>query len=111
MIESKTNSSRQTRIETILLNELTPSYLLVNNESHRHQVPKHSETHFKVIAVTLKFEHLTRLARHRLINHLLINELNSGLHALSLHLYTPEEWAKSETGAPQTPACHKKPYE
>lgn len=108
MQEPKTAPSRQSRIETILLNELVPTYLMVENESNRHQVPKGAETHFKVIAVTLKFENLTRVARHRRINQLLINEFDSGMHALSLHLYTPDEWANSETGAPKSPPCSKK---
>lgn len=108
MQESKIAPSRQARIETILVNELDPSYLFVDNESNRHQVPKDAETHFKVIAVTLKFEHLSRIARHRRVNQLLRNEFDSGMHALSLHLYTPKEWADLETGAPKSPPCHKK---
>ena|SRR3990167_1304399 len=108
MQESKSTLSRQSRIETILWSELVPTYLFVDNESNRHQVPKHSETHFKVTAVTIKFENLTRVTRHRLVNQLLINEFNSGMHALSLHLYTPEEWANLTTGSPKSPPCHKK---
>src|SRR3990167_5847176 len=95
MQEPKSPRSRQSRIETILLNKLVPTHLFVDNESNRHQVPKHSETHFKVVAVTVKFENLTRIARHRLVNQLLANEFDSGMHALSLHLYAPNEWAKS----------------
>src|SRR3990167_9210049 len=102
----ETNPSRQTRIEIILQNNLDPSYLRVDNESNRHQVPKDAETHFKVIAVSIKFNPITRIARHRLVNELLRNEFNSGLHALSLHLYTPEEWLKLEAKTPQSPSCH-----
>jgi len=31
--------------------------------------------------------------------------MNNGIHALTLHLYTPAEWQDSESGAPQSPPC------
>ena len=108
MHKAKTKLSRQTRIETLISEALTPSYLVVDNESNRHQVPKDAETHYKVIAVSQKFNDLSRIARHRLINKLLCEEFNSGMHALSLHLYKPEEWAITDTITPKSPPCHKK---
>lgn len=99
--------SRQERIQTILLNELNPSYLIIDNESNRHQVPIDAETHFKIIAVSVKFDTLTRIARHRLVNQLVSAEFNSGMHALSLHLYTPKEWDESGPISPKSPPCQK----
>ena len=99
--------TREQRIYNALFKELKPDPLLVENESHRHKVPSGSETHFKVTVVSLVFENLRPIARHRLVNTLLANEFSSGLHALSLHLYTPQEWEQKDT-VPRSPPCHNK---
>ena len=46
----------QQRIETKLKETLAPSHLEVINESHMHNVPKGSETHFKVVVVSGRFD-------------------------------------------------------
>ncbi len=97
--------SRKQRIHDALSMELKPVSLTIENESNRHHVPAGSETHFKVIAVSNQFEHLNRVARHRLVNHLLQDEFSTGLHALSLHLYTPSEWQEKTKDVPNSPAC------
>ena len=97
--------SRNQRINQLLISELAPLHLEVENESNKHHVPEGSETHFKVILVTELFINQTKIARHRMINKLLANELNSGLHALSLHLFTPEEWQAREGTTAKSPAC------
>ena len=97
--------SREQRIYDALSLDLKPDYLSIDNESGRHNVPAGSETHFKIIAVSPIFEHQGRVARHRLLNTLLAKEFTLGLHALSLHLYTPEEWAKKRVHVPASPAC------
>ncbi len=97
--------SRKQHIYDALFIELKPDLLIIDNESHRHNVPDGSETHFKVVAVSTHFASLTRIARHRMVNSLLATEFNSGLHALTLHLYTPDEWPKQKAGAPASPTC------
>ncbi|QRN03244.1 BolA/IbaG family iron-sulfur metabolism protein [Legionella sp. MW5194] len=97
--------SRKQRIEDLLMSQLAPVHLSVENESHRHHVPEGAETHFKVIAVSDQFTSLNRVARHRLLNRLLADELQTGLHALSLHLYTPAEWQEKEGKVMNSPAC------
>ncbi|CEG57521.1 BolA family protein [Legionella fallonii] len=97
--------SRKERIEQQLLEELTPTFLNVEDESNNHHVPEGAQTHFKVIAVSAKFKDLSRVARHRLVNHLLNNEFALGLHALSLHLYTSEEWLNKNKSVLQSPSC------
>ncbi|KTC99469.1 BolA family protein [Legionella erythra] len=97
--------SRKQRIEHQLINQLAPVYLSVENESHRHHVPEGSETHFKIIAVSAEFTPLSRIARHRLLNQLLAPELQTGLHALSMHLYSPAEWQEKEGKVMNSPAC------
>lgn len=87
-----------------LQNALNPVYLEVTNESHMHNVPPGSESHFKVVAVTEEFNGKMLVARHRIINKVLAEELNGSIHALALHTMTPEEWAEKES-APVSPPC------
>jgi BolA protein len=98
--------SRKNRIQNILNLQLSSTVLIIEDESYKHQRPG-IETHFKIIAVSPQFEEMTRIARHRVVNELLLGEFNLGLHALSLHLYTPEEWEK-RTSLPTTPNCNSK---
>ncbi len=87
-----------------LQNALRPTHLEVINESHMHNVPAGSESHFKVIAVTQEFAGKMLVARHRIINKALADELEGPIHALALHTMTPDEW--SEKGkAPESPPC------
>ena len=97
--------SRRDRIEHLLTQELAPIYLNVEDESANHHVPEGAQTHFKVTAVSSRFIDLTRIARHRLLNHLLADEFNLGLHALSMHLFTPDEWEKNHNTIMKSPAC------
>ena len=103
--------SREQRIYDALFAELKPDTLLIENESSRHNVPLGSETHFKVVVVSKSFDGSRLLARHRQVNTLLADEFTSGLHALSLHLYTPDEWERHTSGAPASPACHNRKTE
>ena len=96
---------RKQRITTILTGKLNPTHIEVENESHKHHVPEGSETHFKISVVSTVFLSLSMIARHRLVNNLLADELNNGLHALSMHLFTPEEWEGRQQGTPPSPAC------
>ncbi|MBA2652158.1 MAG: BolA family transcriptional regulator [Tatlockia sp.] len=97
--------SRKQRINQLISEELEPSFLEVEDESSRHHVPDGAETHFKLSIVSEKFNDLTKIARHRILNKLLAEELNSGLHALSLHLYTAKEWQTSGQITAKSPAC------
>ena len=67
--------SRKQRINDELSALLNPKFLIIEDESINHNVPKGAETHFKVIAVSSLFENLNLVARHRLINKSLDNEL------------------------------------
>lgn len=96
---------RQTIIENALQHTLSPTYMKIENESYKHHVPKDSETHFNVTVVSPKFKSLALIARHKQINQLLAQEFDRGLHALSIHTYTPAEWDKRKNISPATPAC------
>lgn len=93
------------QIITDKLNQsFTPSHLEVINESNRHHVPPNSETHFKVVVVSDKFEGQRALARHREVNTVLADELANGVHALSINTYTQQEW-QQVVEVPKTPNC------
>lgn len=90
--------SVQVQIEQKVQSALAPEHLEVINESFMHRVLPGAETHFKLVIVSAQFEGKRLLARHRMLNQLLTDELNQGVHALALHTLTPLEWqAKSST--------------
>ena len=91
----------QSIIETKLIT-LQPSHMEVINESHMHSVPENSETHFKVVLVSTAFTGKRAVARHQQVYSLLADEMAGPVHALALHLYTPEEW---QGEAPESPNC------
>jgi len=95
--------SIQDEITEKLEQSLKPQHLEVINESHMHNVPPGSESHFKVVAVANEFTGKMLVARHRLINKILADELEV-IHALALHTMSPEEWAE-KGAAPQSPPC------
>lgn len=97
--------SVQETIHDKLVSALSPAHLDVINESRNHSVPKNSETHFKVVAVAEGFEGMSRVARHRQLNELLAHELQTGVHALSLQLFTPAEWEARGGVIPKSPPC------
>jgi BolA family transcriptional regulator, general stress-responsive regulator len=80
-------------------------HLEVENESGGHNVPRGSETHFKVVLVAEEFADLRLLARHRLVNETLADELTGGVHALAIHTYSPAEWRERFGQAPMSPPC------
>lgn len=87
------------------LSALDPVHLEVVNESHMHSVPANSETHFRVTVVSDRFEGQLPVARHRLVNGILRDELASGVHALALHTRTPDEWFEQGGAVPDSPPC------
>lgn len=87
------------------LQTLRPQFLVVANESHKHNVPKGSECHFKVTIVSDEFNGKTPLARHRIVNNILADELAYSLHALALHAMTLEEWFEKSGMPHDSPPC------
>lgn len=75
-------------------------YLEVSDESHLHH--RGPESHFKVVIVARLFEGLSSVKRHQRIYAALQNEMKQ-IHALALHVYTPQEWAVRQ--APESPSC------
>ena len=97
--------SRHERIRECLESALSPLHLEVIDESHMHNVPEGAESHFKVVAVSEVFAEHQPVGRHRMVNRALKEEFESGLHALALHTWTPEEWFEKGGGVPDSPQC------
>ncbi|KAL8033332.1 hypothetical protein ABFX02_13G153700 [Erythranthe guttata] len=88
--------NRGLRIKEILERELSPVGLEVDDISYQHAGHagvrgSDGETHFNVKVVSNEFEGKSLVKRHRLIYGLLQDELQSGLHALSIEAKTPAE--------------------
>lgn len=99
--------TREKRLQDILNQAFNPSFMMIENESHGHNVPKGSETHFKIVVVSKDFSGLSKIDRSRKVHATLHEELNTGLHALTQRLYSPEEWDKvKDTFEMTSPPCH-----
>lgn len=98
--------SLQEVITEKLTTALGPEHLEVTNESHLHRVPAGSETHFKVVVVSPRFEGLTPIKRHQLVYAALTEEMTMkrGIHALAITSRTPSEWDASPE-ANKSPKC------
>ena len=95
----------QQDIELQLAQDFVPEFLDVANESHQHSVPANSETHFKVVLVSQRFEGLRKVARHQQVYAALAAQLAGPVHALALHTYTIAEWQARQEAAPESPEC------
>ena len=95
----------QETIQQKLQAAFTPLHLEVINESDNHNVPKGSESHFKVVVVSRAFEGESLIKRHRQVNKVLAEELQGGVHALALHTLSPEDWFNRGGTVPESPEC------
>ncbi|MBL95062.1 MAG: BolA family transcriptional regulator [Magnetovibrio sp.] len=93
------------QIRTKIEEALHPKHLEILNESHMHNVPSDSETHFKLVIVTDQFDGKSRIERHKIINNLLALELSSQVHALSLLTLTTPEWDSNNKKIQPSPKC------
>ena len=95
-------------VESIVVQKLekafSPNHLEVINESASHNVPAGSESHFKVIISADFFRNKSAVKRHQAIYAELTEELKNPIHALSLHVYSEEEW-KAIDAIPASPKC------
>ena len=96
--------SMQETIENKLKEAFDPVHLEVENETHMHNVPPDSESHYKITLVSTAFDGLTLIKQHRAVNEALKDELRK-IHALALHTYTPDQWIDRSKGAPSSPPC------
>lgn len=87
--------SAEQRLKEKLMIALEPSRLDIINESALHaghrSSPGTGESHFRILVISERFSGLTRVARHRLVNEALADELKGGIHALALTTLSPDE--------------------
>lgn len=74
------------------------------NESHQHSGPA-TESHFKLTLVSDDFMGLMLVKRHQQIYQLMQDLLDGPVHALSLSLFTQEEWVRRGGKVAPSPAC------
>ena len=89
---------------TFILNEhFNIKNLEVINESHMHNVPKNSETHFKLILVSDDLFDMSLINRHKKI-YSILGVLMKKIHALSIHAFTYDEYQKNNRSL-ESPNC------
>lgn len=94
----------QQSIEEKLNSALAPAHLSIINESHNHNVPANSETHFKLLVVSDAFDGLSAVKRQQRIYGILAEELAGEVHALTMQTLTPAEW-QQDSSVTQSPPC------
>lgn len=102
---SPVNGITEQQIVAKLLDTFQPQVLHIENESHKHSSGKGSESHFKVTLVAEQFNAKRSVARHQAVYQCLKHELETSVHALALHLYTPAEWLENAGVVPASPNC------
>jgi BolA protein len=97
--------SLESSIRSKLQVAFNPTYLELENESHKHSRGG-EETHFRIIVVSEKFAGLSRVDRQRQVANLFDEERSLGLHALSQRTFTPQEWeAMKDKLTLHSPTC------
>ncbi|MGY8870601.1 MAG: BolA family protein [Pseudomonadales bacterium] len=91
-------------VEEKLRTDISVSELQIVNESHMHSGPA-ADSHFKLVLVSDDFADKRLVQRHQMIYKILAQELQTPIHALSMHLYTQEEWSKKNGEVMPSPAC------
>ncbi|EGF79232.1 hypothetical protein BATDEDRAFT_89896 [Batrachochytrium dendrobatidis JAM81] len=85
-------------IKTKITQALAPTQLEVVDDSSKHKGHagtkglRSTETHFRVVIVSDAFASKSLVQRHKLVYEILDQEINSGVHALSLVTKTPQEF-------------------
>lgn len=98
-------SGVQKQIVTVLREKFSVVYLDVINESHTHNVPENSETHFKIVLVSDDFTNKSLVMRHRQVQEFVNAKHFPTLHALSLKLFTVAEWQEQGGVVEESPPC------
>lgn len=78
-----------------LMVALEPTRLDIINDSEKHACHRSSpgtgESHFTVLIVSPRFAGQSRVARHRMVNDAIAEELKARVHALAIKAYAPGE--------------------
>ena len=96
-------------IKNLLIDNFDPTILDITNESSMHNVPKGSESHFKVVIVSNDFKDIKDIHRHQSVYKALQDVMQS-IHALSIHTYDEVEYADNPNHI-KSPNCVNKKNE
>jgi BolA family transcriptional regulator, general stress-responsive regulator len=95
--------SAENRLREKLMLALEPVRLDIVNESELHaghrSSPNTGESHFRILIVSPRFAGVSRVARHRMVNEAIADELKGPIHALALSTYAPGEPIAGAAGA------------
>lgn len=87
------SSNYKQRIEQKLRAALTPTQLIIEDQSARHAGHAGSrpqgETHFSITIISAQFIGKSRLEQHRIVHSILADELREHVHALALTCKIP----------------------
>lgn len=97
--------SKQDELQRRIIEAFAPEFVAVENESHMHSSGRGADSHFKLVIVSKDFAGLRKVQRHQKLYQLFAEDLANGIHALALHLYTPEEWQAAGQAFPKSPNC------
>ena len=91
-----------------ILNEcMKVTSLKVINEGFMHNVPKDTESHFKIIIVSNDFNELSLVERHKLVYKYLDTMMND-IHALSIQPFNEDEFKLNPVILDSPECAHKK---
>lgn len=83
------------RLKLKLDEAFAPKLLTIADDSAKHSghagAREGGESHFSITIVSSRFEGLSRVARQRLVNTCLAEELAGPVHALAMQTLTPDE--------------------
>ena len=84
------------KIKKAIEDAFSPSHLEIINESHKHAGHAgddgSGQTHFKLIVVSNEFSGCDRVQRQRMLNASICDLFEEGLHAISMKIFTLEEF-------------------
>ncbi len=99
----------QSLLEKKLREGLNPLLLEVVNESANHNVPEDSESHFRVLIVSERFNGLSLVQRHQMVHRLVAEQIKDKIHAFSQQTFTQKEFEDRGGRLPiSSPPCAKK---
>jgi BolA family transcriptional regulator, general stress-responsive regulator len=102
-----TTMNLEEQITSKIQKAFEPEHLELLNESHMHAGIA-TDSHFNLLLVSQHFKNLKKVQRHQAVYKLLSEELSGPVHALALHLYSPEEWLESNQEIIISPNCEGK---
>jgi BolA protein len=88
------NQERIDLFEAALHQQLQPSHLAIEDESHLHAGHAGAASgggHFRITLTAPAFTGLSRVARHRLVYEALSAYMPAEIHALAIHALAPNE--------------------